>query len=39
MDGTLGLLAPEPLGEGGLDLHYFLLGDDAFVLMSGIVKP
>ena len=25
-DGTLGLPAPEPLGERGPDLHYFLLG-------------
>ena len=32
IDGSLGLPAPEPLGEGGLDLHYFLLGDDAFCL-------
>ena len=34
-DGSFGLLAPEPLGGGGEgpDLHYFLLGDDAFVLM------
>ena len=29
-DGSLGLPVPEPLGEGGPDLHYFLLGDDAF---------
>ena len=28
--GTLGLMPPEPLGEGGPDLHYFLLGIDAF---------
>ena len=27
-NGTLGLPPPEPLGPGGPDLHYFLLGDD-----------
>ena len=31
-NGTLGLLPPEPLGPGGPDLHYLLLGDDAFAL-------
>ena len=35
---TLGLPPPEPLGPGGLDLHYFLLGDDAFALMPWLVK-
>ena len=38
-DGTLGLPAPEPLGEGEPDLHYFMLGHDVFVLMPWIVKP
>ena len=38
-DGSLGLPAPEPLGEGGPDLYYFLLGDDAFALMPWMVKP
>ena len=33
-DGTLGLPPPEPQGVGGPDFHYFLLGDDAFALMS-----
>ena len=32
-DGTLGLAPPEHLGEGGPDMHYFLLGDDVFTLM------
>ena len=36
-DGSLGLLPPEPLGEEGLDLHYFLLGDDT--VMPWMVKP
>ena len=26
-DGTMVLPAPEPLGEGGRDLHYFFLGE------------
>ena len=38
-DGTLGLPPPEPLGEGGPDLHYFLLGDNAFALIPWMVKP
>ena len=38
-DGSLGLPAPEPLGEGGPHLHYFLLGDDTFDLMPWMVKP
>ena len=37
--GTLGLPPPEPLGPGGPDLHYSLLGDDAFALMLWLVKP
>ena len=38
-NGTLGLPPPEPLGPGRPDLHYFLLGDNAFVLMPWLVKP
>ena len=38
-DGTLGLPSPEPLGEGGPDLHYFLVDDDTFSLMPWPVKP
>ena len=38
-DGTFGLPPAEPLGEGGPNLHYFLLGDDAFALMPWKVKP
>ena len=38
-NGTLGLPPPEPLGSGGPDLHYFVLGDDAFALMPWLVKP
>ena len=36
---TLGLPPPEPLRPGGANLHYFLLGDDAFALMPWLVKP
>ena len=36
---TLGLPPPEPLGPGGPDLHYFLLGNNAFALMPWLVKP
>ena len=38
-NGRLGLPPLEPLGPGGPNLHYFLLGDDAFALMSWLVKP
>ena len=38
-NGTLGLPPPEPLGPGLLDLHYFLLADNAFALMSWLVNP
>ena len=33
-NGRLGLPPPEPLGPWGPNLHYFLLGDYAFALMS-----
>ena len=35
----MGLRPPEPLGEGRPDLHYLLLGDDAFALMCWLLKP
>ena len=38
-NGTFRLPPPEPLGPGEPDLHYFLLGDDAFALMPWLVKP
>ena len=38
-NGTLGLQPPESLGPGGSDLHYFLLGENAFALMPWLVKP
>ena len=38
-NGNLGLPPPEPLGPGGSDLHYFLLGDYTFALMPLLVKP
>ena len=37
-NGTLGLPPPKPLGPGGPDLHYFLLGDDAFAPMPWLIK-
>ena len=37
-NGTLGLPPPKPLGPGGPDLQYFLLGDNAFALMPWLVK-
>ena len=38
-NGNLGIPPPKPLGPGGPDLHYFLLGEDAFSLMPWLVKP
>ena len=38
-DGSLGIPTHEPLGEERQDLHYFLLRDNAFVLMPWMVKP
>ena len=38
-NGTLRLPPPEPLGPGGQNLHYLLLGDDAFTIMLCLVKP
>ena len=38
-NGTLELPPREPLGPGGPDLHYFLLGQDAFARMPWLVKP
>ena len=32
-DGILGLPPPEQLGEGGPNLHNFLLGDNTFALV------
>ena len=37
-NGNLGLPPPEPLGKGRPDFYYFWLGDDAFALMSWLVK-
>ena len=37
-DGTSGLPAPKPLGEGGQDLHYFVLGGYTFALVPCLVK-
>ena len=32
-DATLGIQSPKPLGEGGPNLHYFVMGEDVFALM------
>ena len=37
-DSSSELPPPKPLGEGEPDLHYFLLGDEAFALMPWMVK-
>ena len=37
-NGTLGIPPPEQLSPGGPNLHYFLLGDNAFTLMPWLVK-
>ena len=38
-DSSLGLPPPEPLGEGGPDLHCFLVGDAPFPLCPGLSNP
>ena len=38
-NSTLGLPPPEPLGSGGANLNYSLLGDNAFALMPWLIKP
>ena len=37
-NGNLGFPTPEPLGEGGPNLYYFLLGDDIFASLPWIIK-
>ena len=37
--GSSGLMPPQPMGERGLNLHYFFLGDNIFALISLMVKP
>ena len=34
----MGIPRPEPLGERGPDLHYFVLGDDTWALMPWMLK-
>ena len=36
---NLGLPPPRPIGPGGQNIHYFILGDDAFALQTWLVKP
>ena len=37
-DGSLGFPDPEPLPNDNLDVPYFFVGDDAFALLSDMMK-
>ena len=38
-DGTIGFLDPAPITQGGRDVPYFILADDAFALKTWLMKP
>ena len=38
-DGRIGFPDPAPITQGGRDVPYFILADDAFVLKTGLMKP
>ena len=38
-DGSIGFLDPAPITQGGQDVPYFILADDAFALKIWLVKP
>ena len=38
-DGRIGFPDPAPITQGGRDVPYFILADDAFALKSWLVKP
>ena len=38
-DGNIGFSDPAPITQGGLDVPYFILADDAFALKTWLMKP
>ena len=38
-DGSIGFLDPAPITQGGRDVSYFILADDAFTLKTWLMKP
>ena len=38
-DGRIGFLDPAPITQGGRDVPYFILADDAFALKTWLMKP
>ena len=38
-DGRIGFPDPAPITQGGRDVHYFILADDAFALKTWLIKP
>ena len=38
-DGRIGFPDPAPITQGGRDVPYFILADDAFALKTWLMKP
>ena len=38
-DGRIGFPDPAPISQGGRDVPYFILADDAFALKTWLMKP
>ena len=38
-DGSIGFTDPTPITQGGRDVPYFILADDAFALKTWLMKP
>ena len=38
-DGRIGIPDPAPITQGGRDVPYFILADDAFALKTWLMKP
>ena len=38
-DGRIGFPDPAPITQGGIDVPYFILADDAFTLKTWFMKP